>query len=294
MLPGESQQPVLSLLNFMGNNMIPPNFQFPVNNPVIRDQVVQAISTSAVESGSTYWLRIRERLHGHFCVSHEYVIKKLLLLLFPFARFGTGLSFSRKPREARSTLDGLSYQVPSKVNSHHYQETNRDCERSVHKSDLYIPLMAFLSYVILYAWNKGTLDDFEPKVLSERATITSAAVLFETIVCWGARVLWAADGDSSFLDILATTSYKFVSLSLFIVIGLLLDASFKRIRLIALIYLVSACSISTLIMHLGSPTARDAGEWGLYRGPTRQALHVALVCAVLQIPLFYLFAPSWH
>eukprot|EP01056_Protomagalhaensia_sp_Gyna25_P002681 Protomagalhaensia_sp_Gyna_25__2680@NODE_2531_length_1031_cov_196_789315_g2099_i0_p1_GENE_NODE_2531_length_1031_cov_196_789315_g2099_i0NODE_2531_length_1031_cov_196_789315_g2099_i0_p1_ORF_typecomplete_len338_score28_13YIF1/PF03878_15/4_2e38Yip1/PF04893_17/1_4e05_NODE_2531_length_1031_cov_196_789315_g2099_i01261016 len=282
--------PQMTLFNSLGQGALPGELQFVIQNPYVQN-TVQHISSSAVENSSSYLYRIRERMHTHFDVSHGYVVRKLILLLFPYYLLGSCCKAARsRGRESEgSTLGGLNYQMTSSP-----REILPEGERPTEKTDLYIPLMSFLSYIILYAWTKGTLNDFEPKILSERTTVTSVTILLETLICWSVKMWWIGDTEVPFLEVLATASYKFVSLSVVIAIGLALNSVYPSIYTAALVYLVATCVSSTLVLHLGFLGHQDDGGWGKHRGPSKGSLYAATVCAVLQIPLFYMFTPPWH
>jgi hypothetical protein len=137
----------------------------------------------------------------YFDVDTSYVINKLKILLFPFRQK------SWKRLTAVRGAEGEVYLPP------------RD---DINAPDLYIPTMAFVTYVLTVAFIMGTQYQFSPEVLGMTASSGLAALLLElAILKTGFYVLSAF--PVSLWDIVAYCGYKFVGIVVTMLAGLLFD-----------------------------------------------------------------------
>merc|ERR1719487_1131100 len=93
------------------------------------------------------------------------------------------------------------------------QRTNADgLKVDVEDPDLYVPLMAYVTYVLLYGLTRGASGTFTPDLLASTATFAMVLLVLEVMVaklgCYlsGAAVI-------SMLDLFANCGYKYVSLA---------------------------------------------------------------------------------
>ncbi|KAF8623762.1 hypothetical protein AX15_006204 [Amanita polypyramis BW_CC] len=136
----------------------------------------------------------------HFNVSNSYVMKKIQLLLFPWRH----KPWSRRVR--RSDAGQSEWQPP------------RD---DINCPDLYIPLMALVTYVLLCALYSGLRGSFHPKVLGESASRALGVLMidfcFVKLGCYFLNV----QGSSQVVDLVAYGGYKFVGVILALTAGFL-------------------------------------------------------------------------
>ncbi|GBE84520.1 Protein transport protein [Sparassis crispa] len=141
-------------------------------------------------------------LKHHFNVSNSYVIKKLQLLLFPWRH---------KPwsRRVRRTENGQSDWQPP-----------RD---DINSPDLYIPLMALVTYILLAALHSGLNSRFHPEILGITASKAIAVVLLDFIFMkLGCYFLNIQGGLSDqLLDLMSYGGYKFVGVIVTLIASLL-------------------------------------------------------------------------
>lgn len=189
------------------------------------------------------WLTL-DRLRPYFHVDNSYVVRKIALVLFPF----THASWARKPRgSARAgAMPGgmlgsgtgesgitslqqlqqqqlaLQQQQPNLHNAGDFETPVSDLVAP----DLYLPLMAFVTYILLRGYSSGLADSFHPEQLSGFASTALVAILFEVICLKSALYLAGTPGLSAgFLDIASYSAYKFVGFILAIFVGFLLGRS---------------------------------------------------------------------
>mmetsp|Transcript_31751 Transcript_31751/g.53558 ORF Transcript_31751/g.53558 Transcript_31751/m.53558 type:complete len:266 (+) Transcript_31751:108-905(+) len=142
---------------------------------------------------SGFWLSLKY----YFSVSNSYVLKKIVVILHPssnkvwnriqadeFEREGEGV-YSRK-----WALPKQDYNAP----------------------DLYIPLMAFMTYVLLYGLGKGlgTTSEFSPDLIINAIWRCLILQLIESgLIKFGVNLMSV---PVPFLDICSYTGYKYVAL----------------------------------------------------------------------------------
>jgi protein transport protein YIF1 len=79
--------------------------------------------------------------------------------------------------------------------------------------DLYIPLMSWITFILLVGWTKGTTQEtFDTENLVYVQSKTLFAWIFESLLIWGLFSCFQI-GKPAFLELLAYTGYKFVVLS---------------------------------------------------------------------------------
>lgn len=154
---------------------------------------------------------------GNFDVSNSYVIRKLTLVMFPWRH----KPWSR--RILRSEQGQVEFQTP---------------RHDINSPDLYIPLMAFVTYVLVCAFHSGLQDRFHPRILGESASLAFMVVLvdfgFVNLGCYFLNV----QAPGSLLDLMAYTGYKFVGVIAMILIGFL--STSRTLRYILFVYFFAA------------------------------------------------------
>ncbi|ETW75373.1 hypothetical protein HETIRDRAFT_67728 [Heterobasidion irregulare TC 32-1] len=139
-------------------------------------------------------------LKHHFNVSNSYVIRKLRLVLFPWRH----RPWTR--RMWRSEQGHSEFQPP------------RD---DINSPDLYIPVMAFVTYVLLAALQSGLQSRFDPEILGLTATTALFIVFADFLVLKGGCYILGIQSSSPVVDLMAYCGYKFVGVILTLTAGLL-------------------------------------------------------------------------
>ncbi|KZT00327.1 YIF1-domain-containing protein [Laetiporus sulphureus 93-53] len=139
-------------------------------------------------------------LRHHFNVSNSYVMNKLRILLFPWRH--------KWPRRVRRSENGQSEWQPPR--------------EDVNAPDLYIPLMAIVTYILLAALHSGLSSRFHPEILGITASKALAVVLLDFVfVKLGCYFLNIPGSINQVLDLMAYDGYKFVGVIVTLVAGLL-------------------------------------------------------------------------
>ncbi|KAL8719145.1 MAG: hypothetical protein Q9225_003807 [Loekoesia sp. 1 TL-2023] len=185
-----------------------PGFGGFMNDPTA--QMGYQIGKTALSTGQEYMEQNINRyvsipaLKHYFNVSTPYVLRKLLLVLFPWRH----KPWSREQRPSHSSSD------PSSSN-YHFLPPRDD----LNSPDMYIPVMAFVTYILLSTLLAGLRGQFHPEVMGLTATTAFVVVLLEILgLKFGTYVL-SINNDSQLLDLVAYSGYKFVGVIVTLVVS---------------------------------------------------------------------------
>lgn len=127
------------------------------------------------------------KLKYYFAVDTSYVCKKLGLLFFPFSHSDWAVKYDQDEP------------VPPRYD--------------VNAPDLYIPSMAFVTYVLISGYLLGLKNKFTPEQLGMQASSALMWLVLEVLAIWLATyILNITSSNLRILDIIAFSSYKFVSM----------------------------------------------------------------------------------
>lgn len=169
-----------------------------INNPIVGQFLQNQVNqfSSGLASKGRSWFDGFKYL---FAVDTAYVIKKLCLLLFPFAQKDWLVKYaSNEPVAPRDDLN-----VP----------------------DLYIPSMAFVTYVLLTGCLLGQQSLFSPEKLGMQASFALFWLLFEVICTVVGLHLIGVKGVLGFFNLLSYCSYKFVFMIVCLLDALIVNGS---------------------------------------------------------------------
>jgi len=135
------------------------------------------------------------KLKHYFAVDTAYVLNKLKLLVFPF----THSDWSQK------------YDKNQPLQPRH----------DVNKPDLYIPAMAYITYILIAGLVLGVQDRFTPETLGIIASQALAWIIIEIVLELAALYIMNIPTRLMTWDLVSFAGYKFVSIILAVIIGLL-------------------------------------------------------------------------
>ncbi|CAI5971380.1 unnamed protein product [Closterium sp. NIES-65] len=125
--------------------------------------------------------------HYYFHVNDAYVRNKLKIIVFPFLHKG------HWTRVAEQVAGGLTYKPPC---------------NDINAPDLYIPAMAFATYVVLAGLSAGLLGRFAPAFVNARVGKGLIGWFLEVLLL--RTILYSlASGDAPLLDLVAYAGYMF-------------------------------------------------------------------------------------
>ncbi|KAK0109962.1 hypothetical protein ONS95_002629 [Cadophora gregata] len=177
-----------------GNFMSDPTAQmgFQVGQTALKH------GTEYVEQNINRYVNFSALKH-YFNVSNGYVVNKLFLVLFPWRH----KPWSRKQTLGPNGQEGWFMPPRDDLNS----------------PDMYIPVMALVTYILLYSMIAGLRGAFEPELLGYTATWSFFIVGVEIILLKLGAYLLSIASDSQLLDLVAYSGYKFVGAIVTIVIS---------------------------------------------------------------------------
>ncbi|KAJ7103775.1 protein transporter yif1 [Mycena epipterygia] len=164
------------------------------------------LGSSAVAAGQDYVQRTwggvfpGTRVKPHFNVSNSYVMRKLRIVLFPWVHKHWG-------RNSHRTDAGQTEWLAPR--------------EDVNSPDLYIPLMALVTYILLCALHAGVQERFHPQVLGESASRAIMVVVLDFIFVQLGCYFLNVQGSSQAIDVIAYGGYKFVGVILTLLVGFL-------------------------------------------------------------------------
>jgi hypothetical protein len=132
-------------------------------------------------------------LRLHFAVSNSYVFRKIALVLYPF----------KNKQWARLNADDGN-------NGAFYKKALP--KDDVNAPDLYLPFMAFITYVLLFAYLQGTENQFTPEDITNAVWRCLLLHLVEASVIKLGINMIATSTVATFMDVVCYTGYKYVGL----------------------------------------------------------------------------------
>ncbi|XP_071162495.1 protein YIF1B-like isoform X1 [Mytilus edulis] len=191
------------------------------------------------------------RLKYYFAVDTAYVGKKLGLLLFPFTQSDWSIKYnSDEPVQPRFELNA---------------------------PDLYIPSMAFVTYVLVAGIVLGTQNRFTPEQLGIQASSAFVWLIIELVVIMISLYIMNVNTNLKYTDVIAYCGYKFVGMIFALIAGLVFLANGYYCVLLWFGITISVFLIRTLRVQLLSQTADD----GFSRG-SKRSWYLILSISLLQ------------
>lgn len=199
-------------------------------------------------------------LKYYFDVDNSYVLRKVLLILFPFYHD----VWRRKLKDAQG-------EVPI------YFSPRED----INAPDLYVPLMALVSYIVLLGVAMGIEGDFRPERLGITSSYVLVIALIELFVVKFGSFIFGIGLNVSILDITPYVIYKYVAVNIILIVGLLLGfhgtvASF--------LYLGSALMFFLLRSFRNILLTDDIND---FHPQKRRHVHFLFFVVILQIFITY-------
>ncbi|XP_037070029.1 protein YIF1B-like [Pollicipes pollicipes] len=173
-----------------------------LQNPMMQDMAMQygqnvlGQGRQAVERSMEKYMSI-SRLKYYFAVDTAYVSRKLRLLFLPFTNSDWSVRYSsEEPIQPR---------------------------HEVNAPDLYIPSMAFITYILVAGFLLGKQQRFSPEALGMQASSATAWLVFEVVVVLFTMYVMNTQTNLRTFDIIAFSGYKFVGMIITLLSSLFLD-----------------------------------------------------------------------
>lgn len=200
------------------------------------------------------------KLKYFFEVDTKYVIKKLVLLMFPY---------THQDWEVR-----------------YHRDTPLPPRHDVNAPDLYIPSMAFITYILLAGMALGIQKRFSPEVLGLCASTALVWMVIEVLAMLLSLYLLTVHSDLSTFDLIAYSGYKYVGMIFTVLCGLLFGSDGYFVALAwsscALMFFI----VRSLKMKILSSLSSDSMGAGASAKP-RFRLYITMAIAVFQPVIIY-------
>lgn len=200
------------------------------------------------------------KLKYFFAVDTRYVMKKLMILMFPY---------THQDWEVR-----------------YHRDTPLTPRQDVNAPDLYIPTMAFITYILLAGMALGIQKRFSPEVLGLCASTALVWVIIEVLVMLLSLYLLTVHSDLSTFDLIAYSGYKYVGMIFTVMCGLLFGSDGYYVALAwsscALMFFI----VRSLKMKILPSLSTDSMGTGSSARPQFR-LYITVATAVFQPIIIY-------
>ncbi|XP_041351456.1 protein YIF1B-A-like isoform X2 [Gigantopelta aegis] len=139
------------------------------------------------------------KIKYYFAVDTTYVGKKLGLLAFPFTHSDWSIRYNQEEPVAP--------------------------RYEVNAPDLYIPIMAFVTYILVAGLVMGTQERFTPEQLGVQASSALVWIIIELLAILLSLYLMNLSKEIKYLDMIAYLGYKFVGMIFSLLGGLVMKAT---------------------------------------------------------------------
>jgi len=200
------------------------------------------------------------KLKYYFAVDTSYVVKKLGLLIFPY----THKNWSVQYNKAEPVAPRYEINAP----------------------DLYIPVMAFVTYILVAGLVMGTQNRFTPEQLGITASSALVWLFVEIMAILFSMYICNVQAEIKWLDLLAFCGYKYFGMIVSCLGGLVFQSFGYYLTLLWMSVSIGFFMVRTLRLIIVPESAPD----GIARASKRR-IYLLLFIAILQ-PLFMYFLTS--
>lgn len=200
------------------------------------------------------------KLKYFFAVDTRYVLKKLMILLFPY---------THQDWEVR-----------------YHRDTPLTPRQDVNAPDLYIPTMAFITYILLAGMALGIQKRFSPEVLGLCASTALVWLVIEVLVMLLSLYLLTVHSDLSTFDLIAYSGYKYVGMIFTVFCGLIFGSDAYYVALAWSSCALMCFIVRSLKMKILPSISSDTMGTGPSAKPQFR-LYITVATAVFQPIIMY-------
>jgi len=241
-----------------------PTMSFPgeqILNDPMASMAVQ-YGSSLADQGKEYMHKNIEKyvsttkLKYYFAVDTKYVGKKLGLILFPFTHSDWSIRFN-----------------------HEEPVAPRD---EINAPDLYIPVMALVTYILTTGVVMGVQNRFTPEQLGIQASSALVWLVLELLIIMLSLYILSVNTDLNYMDILAYSGYKYIGMISVLLAGLLFKNAGYYLFLLWFSFSTAYFLLKTLRIQILPHTDSD----GFTRG-SKRSLYLILSISLMQPVLMW-------
>ncbi|KAJ0173416.1 hypothetical protein K1T71_010565 [Dendrolimus kikuchii] len=162
-----------------------------LQQPIVQDMALQYGNQLAAQGKEAVQRELGKyvpvtRLRYYFAVDTRYVMKKLLLIMFPYTHKDWMMKYE--------------------------QESPVQPRYDINAPDLYIPTMGYVTYVLLAGFMLGLQHRFSPEQIGIQASSALAYIIFEMIMYLVTLYVTNTSTSLKTLDLLAYSGYKYTAM----------------------------------------------------------------------------------
>jgi len=253
-----------------GQQMFPG--QQLIQDPMMANMAMQygqsfaASGKDMVEKKLDHFLSV-SKLKYYFAVDTNYVVKKLGLVSFPFAHSDWSLKYDQSEPVAP--------------------------RYEINAPDLYIPTMAFVTYILICGLVMGTQNRFDPEQLGIQASSILGWLVVEIIVIIMSTYVFGISASIRYLDLLALCGYKYVGM-ITSAVGLLLLSSSGYYLALCYTSLATAFFVARSLKLIINPENRSESVSHGSGAGTKRRLYILVFISLLQPIMMYFLTRSLH
>lgn len=197
--------------NNYNNNGMNPFFTGMLQNEGLRqyalNEVQNQIKNRFIQTPSLSDYIFTSRVRSYFDINNKYVLKKLLKIVFPFTK--------AKEYETTATSESYdtNYGMSSSDHDHH--------EKRLLSPDLYIPLMSFMTFILMVCLARGIGQEFKPDLIGYYTSNCLFFAILEMLL-YKLILLVVRVKTLSLIDLIAFLNYKFVGLCLILMVNFII------------------------------------------------------------------------
>ncbi|XP_026332835.1 protein YIF1B [Hyposmocoma kahamanoa] len=214
-----------------------------LHQPVVQDMAMQYGNQLAAQGREVVKRELNKyvpvsRLRYYFAVDTRYVLKKLMLIMFPYTHKEWMVKYDQNtPVQPRDDLNA---------------------------PDLYIPSMGYVTYVLLAGFMLGLQHRFSPEQIGMQASSALAYIIFEMILYLFTLYITSTNTSLKTLDLLAFSGYKYTVMIGSLLGGLILGKTGYYCSLVYTSIALSYFLVKTLRLQLlsGSQAPEPAAPYG--------------------------------
>ncbi|XP_030033202.1 protein YIF1B [Manduca sexta] len=219
-----------------------------LQQPVVQDMAMQYGNQLAAQGRAVVQRELDKyvpvsRLRYYFAVDTRYVLRKLLLIMFPYTH-----------KEWMVKYD---------------QDTPVQPRYDINAPDLYIPSMGYVTYVLLAGFMLGLQHRFSPEQIGIQASSALAYIIFEMILYLVTLYITNTNTNLRTLDLLAFSGYKYTIMIGGLLAGLLFGKTGYYCSLVYSSFALSYFLVKTLRLQLlsGSQGPEQQPSYGYAASP---------------------------
>ena len=190
---------------------------------------------------SSNWLVMKY----YFSVNNEYVLKKISILLAPWIQKKWKRSLD--PNGDGHAADGAGTKYAKALDD-------------PNAPDLYIPIMAFISYALVVGYVKGGVGEFTPETIVQVISTCLVTQILEVMLM--TLGLYLMRCNASIGDLFSYTGYKYVPLSLHMIIAFIIGGGWINTLVFVYFAIATAYFMIKTLAH-GINTTHSTGAAAL-------------------------------